>query len=420
MAAIDLHVGTQASSDRDSVLTCDIDGEPVGDGHQLGAARACLPSLSSTHNGLTRMVWVRRTLEDLMVGRTLRVIDGRTLEAQLGVSFANQPSNRSRLYFSLDPAFQQNEIPWMPAAVEQLRATALIGESGKMKCPTWDLPAGSPMISGSCPGAVAGQSVIPPEIRRAAERGVGQPVKLQETICQICYAEGGQYASPHVQLGEVLRFWWCRSMLDGGNAESRSTWIATMVRAIAGEIFPEERMIDPRTGKPVVPMRIHSSGDFYSAAYAEAWVEVCNQLPEITFWAPTRSWAAPGWMRTWKQLVPRIKHGNLVLRPSAYHTNDPAPGPETGYPWDGDYTMTAAGTTALYKFDDANAGRPPMEKLLQIGEKPSVDPRYDWGCQTYQILDDAHSCRNAIAPDGQVGCRACWLYPQLRVNYTAH
>lgn len=417
MAAIDLHIGTQAPVDRDSTLVCDIDGQPVGTGNDLDGARACLPSLASTHNGLTRMVWVRRTLEDLLGGRQIFIADGSTLEREMGARVGAR--ERSKLYFVLDRPFLRNEIPWMPAATEELRYTAMIGESGKMACPTWDLPAGSPIIGGSCPSATAGQSVIPAPTRESSQRAVGQPVRLQETICQICYAEGGQYASPHVQIGELIRYWWCRQMLDSGDSTRRQEWVATVVRAINGEIFPGERPIDPRTNEPILPMRIHSSGDFYSPDYADAWIDVANAVPQVMFWAPTRTWAAPGWMAHWRRLTPRIQHGNLAVRPSAYHTSDNAPGSHE-HPWSGDYVFTSGGTTALYKFDDANAGRPPMAQLMARGEPPSVDPRYDWPCQTYQILDDSHSCQNALAPDGKIGCRACWLYPQLRVNYTAH
>jgi hypothetical protein len=202
-------------------------------------------------------------------------------------------------------------------------------------------------------------------------------------------------------------------MLDRGQAGA-DEWTATVVRAIEGEMFPVERVLDPRTAKPILPLRIHSSGDFFSPAYAAAWIEVCNALPEVMFWAPTRTWAAAGWLEHWARLLPRLKHGNLALRPSAYHTGDAAP--KIGQaPWRGGYPFVqgggapTAGTTSLYKFDDAGADR-----------GVSRDPRYDWACQTYQILNDAHSCRNALAPDGGVGCRACWIHPELRVNYTTH
>lgn len=549
MAATTIHIGTQAPEDRDTTLVCDVNGEPIGDGHEMEGARACLPSLESTHNGLTRTVFIRRTIEELLAGRQVYIADGGTLGKQ-------QAAQRTALFFVVDPPFHKYDIPWMPAALDEIRTIELIGESGKMAAPTWDLPAGSPVVGGSCPAATAGQSVIPLDLRSRSAHAVGQPVKLQETICQLCvagdamvlvrgrgwvridelhgagdfevwsgkdwrvthvveqgvkevvevetswgavvrvtpdhklltahdgmvpaealtvgdvlvfepgptehvevkhphvtrisrcsvavpvydlvnvgperqfvangislsncYAVGGNYASPHVQIGEMVRYWWCRQMLDGGTTESRQAWVETVVRAIEGTMFPEERPIDPRTGKPVLPMRIHSSGDFYSAAYAEAWVEVCNRLPEVMFWAPTRTWASPGWMRTWQRVVPLLQHGNLSLRPSAYHTGDPAPG-EREHPWPGRARVfTSEGTTSVYAFDDANAGRPSLPQLVARGEKPSIDPRYDWPCGTYQILDDAHSCRNAVAPDGKVGCRACWIHPELRVNYTTH
>lgn len=40
-------------------------------------------------------------------------------------------------------------------------------------------------------------------------------------------------------------------------------------------------------------MRIHDSGDFFSPAYVRAWIETCKALPEVKFWAYTRSWRIP-------------------------------------------------------------------------------------------------------------------------------
>jgi hypothetical protein len=52
------------------------------------------------------------------------------------------------------------------------------------------------------------------------------------------------------------------------------------------------------------------------------------------------------------------------------------------------------------------------------------DPRYDWSCQTYAIgpsgKDASPSCIHALAPDGKIGCRACWISKNLRITYTAH
>lgn len=40
----------------------------------------------------------------------------------------------------------------------------------------------------------------------------------------------------------------------------------------------------------IMTVRIHSAGDFFSAAYAEAWTEVAAACEKVTFYAYTRSW----------------------------------------------------------------------------------------------------------------------------------
>lgn len=76
--------------------------------------------------------------------------------------------------------------------------------------------------------------------------------------------------------------------------------------------------------------------------------------------------------------------------------------------------------------------------MLRPAHRPWVgrnDPRYDWNCQTYAIDDKAwareqraagtkekvqHTCRIAAAPDGERGCRACWVVTDDVINYTLH
>lgn len=393
MAAITTHIGQQDPEDmRADAEACEVERKS-----SLGAARACVPPLASTHNGLTKMLWIRRTLEDLLVGRQLNIVDG----AALGKRSAKE---RSKLYFVIDPPYTRDEISWMPAAPATMPYVALIGEAGKMACPTWDLPAGAMVTGGTCPGAQAGQSTVPLQIRKKAEVAIAAPINIRTSTCQLCYALGGQYASPHVQAGEIIRHWWCREMMK--TAQSREIFVNTVVRAIQGEMFPTERVIDQRTGKPIIPFRIHSSGDFFSHEYAAAWIEICNQTPQVMYWAPTRTWAYPGWVNAWKSLVKNIKYGNLAIRPSSYHTDDPAPSPHD-IPWteSNAYPFTSAGTTAIYKFNDKGEGK---------------DPRYDHACRTYAIVDEAHTCQKAMAPDGKIGCRACWIRPDLRIDYAAH
>jgi hypothetical protein len=350
----------------------------------------------------------------------------------------------------LSKPFEADLFPWLlDKATKPQSKFGLIGEAGKMGCPTWDLPAGSPVVDGSCVGATYGQSTVPAEIRRKNEKAVGHPVRLREALCQLCYAEGGNYSTFGTQLRELLVYWWTREMIESGRAEE---WVDVMVEAIRRSPFPVEREIDPRTQRPILPMRVHSSGDFFSHAYTAAWIEIVNRLPEVMFWAPTRTWAAGrGWLEFWLDAKARILHDNFILRPSSYHTDDPAIGskrrmiscetgndspeprtvmrPET--PWEKPeaYPFTAEGTTAIYKFNDKNwqrveadgNGIDPAQLIHDIRLNGSRDPRYDWSCAAYAAVDEAKTCQHAVAPDdGLIGCRACWLTPNLRDSYTAN
>lgn len=40
-------------------------------------------------------------------------------------------------------------------------------------------------------------------------------------------------------------------------------------------------------------MRIHVSGDFWSADYIQSWITICKAFPQTQFWAYTRSWTIP-------------------------------------------------------------------------------------------------------------------------------
>jgi hypothetical protein len=40
-------------------------------------------------------------------------------------------------------------------------------------------------------------------------------------------------------------------------------------------------------------VRIHVSGDYYSAAYSAAWIRICQARPDSLFWSYTRAWSVP-------------------------------------------------------------------------------------------------------------------------------
>lgn len=57
-------------------------------------------------------------------------------------------------------------------------------------------------------------------------------------------------------------------------------------------------------------VRIHVSGDFYSAAYVDAWIAVAKACPETRFYAYTRSWRVPE-IRKALQRLARCKNVRL-------------------------------------------------------------------------------------------------------------
>ncbi len=99
------------------------------------------------------------------------------------------------------------------------------------------------------------------------------------------------------------------------------------------------------------------------------------------------------------------------MRPSGYNFGDWAPGPLV--------PGNAKGTTSLY---DINANVPAFLKSRVDASKVALpgaaEPRADFNCQVYGA--EKPSCLASQAPDGKIGCRACWVHPELSISYSAH
>lgn len=356
-------------------------------------------ALQVIHTGLTKLVFIRRMIEERLEGRSLELVRGDALG--LG------GKKRHIYWIRIDPALDLDEAAPFARAPPGSRIQSLIGlfshENSKMACPSFALPAGALEIGGSCPGAGAAQTVVPENIRAQHEKGVGEKVNVPNTICGSCYASvGTSFQHGTVQLQELVRYWWIAGLLRERDGEER---LADMLEAaLRGEIafgWPTEHHL----GKDLRFFRLHDSGDFFSVGYARAWIEVARRLPDVMIWAPTRTWAAPGFRKFWgTSSLPE----NLIVRPSAYHFNDASP----------DIIGLAAGTTSLYAVEGED-GRKTEQK----------DPsRADWNCQVYRADQGEHNCMAAerptsgddATPSGKKGCRTCWVFPRLSVNYTAH
>lgn len=217
-----------------------------------------------------------------------------------------------------------------------------------------------------------------------------------------CYAEGGQYSTGQVQFAQVLRYLW--TVQSSKTSEGRAAWVDAMSYAVehanyrldGGKVAKTEYLPERFEGRY---FRIHDSGDFFSKKYLAMWKEVANRHPDIMFWAPTRCWATPWGIAA----VNEINSGganNLVIRPSAFHINEPAPAPEQlGPGW-------AKGSTCYH---------------ISLVPQGAAEGAYDFDCQAYAADSDHVTCRNATGPDGKPGCRACWRFgAEMAVNYTLH
>lgn len=102
----------------------------------------------------------------------------------------------------------------------------------------------------------------------------------RSSVCErVCYARRHRFRTRAVQ----RRLRWCLR-------QSRRT---DFTDRMVGEIR--------RTGAIVV--RIHVSGDFYSADYASKWLEVARRQPGVRFYCYTRSWRVAGVAPVLEQLA---------------------------------------------------------------------------------------------------------------------
>lgn len=231
-----------------------------------------------------------------------------------------------------------------------------------------------------------------------------------------CYATGNNYQMASNLTAMTLRYWWVRQCLRTGNSE---LLVDTIVRSLAVMRFDARDM--KRWG--IKPVRIHSSGDFFSLEYLRAWVEVANRVaqldPTVSFWAPTRIWAngqgdaAAGVLR-------ELRQPNLVIRASAYSVGDPSPGPLGGATVGRDHGAAQGSTSCYEPHKKLNPGEMARAKGSVRRPGSSHDARYDFDCSVYQSDEPSCLAASKNPTDTGKGCRACWKRPDLSINYTTH
>jgi len=387
MAAIIPHLETQkdpSATIAERALWTGTGNSRPGVGYAMSSHALSKDVLDRSHAELTQTAWVRQAAMESLLGRTYEVragdVDGK---------------NKREVFLVLDKPVGTAPL-WNPPGTGDARQFRLLSWTSKMGCPSFSLPAGPLEAGGACPGASAGQSIVPVEALRAGaqrvQRVTGETVRLDRAVCQFCYAEGGRYATSLLQYGALLRYIWARRALSDGS------FVDVLRYAIAhAEFFLDGGTQGgnhyERETHPGRYFRLHDSGDFFSAEYLMAWRAVADAFPDITFWAPTRIWATSWGVDAVNEINHPARHiPNLVIRPSAYMVGS-IPPRDLGPGW-------SKGTAVLG----------PSEPLSSYFE-----------CGAYRSDEPTKSCRNSIGPDGRLGCRACWRHGHdLEIAYRLH
>lgn len=125
---------------------------------------------------------------------------------------------------------------------------------------TFGLNYGLPENGGTCPGATTGKGGCL-DIRDGLKRQTCYMVK----IVQIYKAVG--------------------AVLEGNTALLKSQSIEGMAEILKNTL--NEFIVKNQNN--LLYFRLHTSGDFFSVEYAEAWARVIRDFPQVRFWVYTRS-----------------------------------------------------------------------------------------------------------------------------------
>lgn len=365
--------------------------------------KSVVPAIATSHTELSRLQWLRSLVAKALKNKKYRV---RVTEEDVKIELM-EPLDRT-------------VVPWSKSAQDLGRAS-LFSTNSKMRCPTFDLPSGVGSLGGSCPGAYWSQTVVSPKTLAAlknqkewAEKNVlHRTIDPNTAVCQNCYASGGSYGYTSTQFREVLMLGFVRSSLvkepDATGVSPRERLTRLFVYAITKTLkwSPQDPSLRV-DGRRIKPIRVHSSGDFFSTAYIDFWMEVARRVqaidPDIIFWAPTRTHVLKEFADHWQSIsIP----SNFVIRASGYHLGDPAP--ERVNP------SNAKGTSVLVK-DEVKERLKPTKGYANRLDGVKADHQ----CGVYALGKGDKTCSLAMGPNNSKGCRACWTHPQLRVNYAAH
>jgi len=404
---------TDAIDDEAQRLVYKIDAEPAPMAG-LGATKKDplenpAQAVDITHQNLARMVAAREVAN--------RLLDGRTIS----VAFFD-----SKALLVVEPAIGRDEAPPWTGLSADWRGAKLLSWVSKMQCPSYSLPAGAFENGGSCVAASLGQTVAD---QRSVDNLIAKEDILRKTVgkverlsanalplwyalatCQTCYAEKGPYSYFSNVLNSVASLAWTKWAIatPSSSGSGKTVFVETLIRAIEnadyGTATPADRAhlaaasashgLEPAVGYKRF-FRWHDAGDVISLRYFEQLKQVSDHFnprkagagSPTLFWLPTRLWAvkaAAGWAK-----VNDDPRSNIVVRPSAFHVNFPAPTKQAAGPGND------AGTTTI---------------AADLAEEYQGRGYFDIDCPAATKTSD---CRTEQ-------CRACWVKPDLVINYRLH
>lgn len=330
-----------------------------------------------------------------------------------------------------DPDRARERLGKSPRKIISLK---LLSETSKMGCHSFNLPPGPVYQDGTCPASQLGFMFETDQEHRAAQKTQVAPGKIvpPDFICNGCYAIKGAYGNPSIVFAMSMRMLMTKKWLASGEFSTVLAEAISLARARSRRRLKKVSQELAWTIPHPDYFRIHDAGDYFSPAYAEAWFDVCDRLPDVWFWSPTRMWA----MR--KQASTVFGRGvptNLALRPSALHFGEAAPFVEDA---DSPDAHMPDLSEPLYA--------PGMSAGSGSGSAPKSE---DWPCPAYEHPDlfgggriGPHgrvvegTCSRAHGPDsparggndpgerpmsqGGAGCRACWRARTRPIFYHEH
>lgn len=177
----------------------------------------------------------------------------------------------------------------------------------------------------------------------------------EDDICFGCYAQINRYNMPNVLRAQTIRHMWVKENLKENGVE----WVAEVfIAAIRKDVGAKGFF------------RVHDSGDFISPNYILMWQRVCQALPKIKFWFPTRSWDHTTKLsKNWRNALTALAAlGNVTVRPSAIKYGDKSP----------DVAYLSRGTTVV-KVDQDRFGAKLCPKTSKGGSCSDNNCRSCWG-----------------------------------------